>query len=259
MQAVQVVLSGLAVTGLSVALALGGLHLVRRKFPDSARRANKEVAGFFLAVLGVVYAVLLAFVVVTVWERFDRTQAAADGEANQLVVVYRLALALPDPVGPRLRDVAGEYAAAMIEEEWPAMARGQLGPRTGRLNDELWATVTNFEPSTERDRLLQAQTLDRLHEMDDDRRLRQLASQSGLPGVLWGLLIDGAIVTVAFTYFFSSPSPRAQYVMTALYTASIVFVLLLIQVLNFPFRGALTVTPEAFVLALRTFARLSQP
>ena len=259
MQAVQTVLSGVAVTGLSVAVALSGLHLVRRRFPDSARRANNEVAGFFLAVLGVMYAVLLAFVVVTVWERFDRAETAVDGEANELVAVYRLALALPDPVGPRLRETAREYAAAMIDEEWPAMARGELGPRTGRLNDGLWATATTFEPSTERDRLLQAETLDRLHEVDDDRRLRQLASQSGLPGILWGLLIGGAIITVAFTYFFSSPSPRAQYTMTALYTASIVFVLLLIQLLNFPFRGALRVTPEAFVLALRTFARLSQP
>jgi hypothetical protein len=45
--------------------------------------------------------------------------------------------------------------------------------------------------------------------------------------------------------------------MTALYTASIAFVLVLIALLASPFSGDVMVDPEAFELALQTFERLS--
>ena len=111
--------------------------------------------------------------------------------------------------------------------------------------------------NTERERLVQAEALRTIHELTDNRRIRELASRSRLPDVMWGLLIGGAIVTVVFTYFFSTPNPRAQYAMTALYTASIAFVLVLIALLASPFSGDVRVDPEAFELALQTFEPLS--
>src|SRR5437867_9771379 len=114
--------------GSSLVLALVGLHLVRLKFPHPIRQANNEVAGFFIAVLGVIYAVLLAFVVVTVWEQFDVATQAVEVEANELAVVYRLALALPDPVGSRLRETSREYARGVIDDDWPAMGERKPVP-----------------------------------------------------------------------------------------------------------------------------------
>jgi len=74
---------------------------------------------------------------------------------------------------------------------------------------------------------------------------------------MWVLLIGGAIVTVVFTYFFSTPNIRAQYIMTAMYTACITFVLLLVGLLRSPFAGGVHVTPEAFETSLETMRRLS--
>ena len=47
------------------------------------------MAGFILAVVGVVYAVLLAFVVVIVWQQFDSARADADREATIVLALYR--------------------------------------------------------------------------------------------------------------------------------------------------------------------------
>lgn len=255
---VQTVLVSAVTMAASVALALGGLHLVRLRFPHPVRQANNEVAGFFIAVLGVIYAVLLAFVVVTVWAQFDTAHQAVDREANELGAMYRLALALPDPVGSRLQETVRQYAHAVIDEDWPAMGRREATPlHTRRLDDDLWSIAAGYEATTERERLVQAEVLRSVHELTDNRRIRELASRTGLPGVMWGLLIGGAIVTVVFTYFFSTPNPRAQYAMTALYTVSIAFVLVLIELLDFPFSGELRVTPEAFELTLQTLGRLS--
>ncbi len=39
---------------------------------------NNEIAGFKFATVGVIYAVLLAFTVIVVWEKFSAAENAAD-------------------------------------------------------------------------------------------------------------------------------------------------------------------------------------
>src|SRR5215212_7330405 len=61
------VVYGVLVIGVVCLLALGGLELVERLVPADARRQHNDVAGFIYAALGVIYAVLLALVVIAVW------------------------------------------------------------------------------------------------------------------------------------------------------------------------------------------------
>jgi len=62
--------AGLVVVGgFVISTMLLGL-LVHKFTSKEVRAANTDRAGFILAVIGVVYAVLLAFVAIGVWERF---------------------------------------------------------------------------------------------------------------------------------------------------------------------------------------------
>jgi hypothetical protein len=248
----QMMLSSLLFMFMALAAAVLGLHLVRRRFPHHIRQANNEVAGFFIAVLGAIYAVLLAFVVITVWDDYTEARRTTQREANEIVDVYRLAQGLPAPVAARVGGLAQAYVTAAIDNEWPAMERGQQDDVQGQVLAEIWDSVTVIEGATEEQRVVQAELLDRLGELNDARRLRQLTADEGVPELMWVLLIGGGIVTVVFTYFFSTPNPRAQYLMTALYTASITFVVALIGLLDYPFRGDIRILPEAFGLALKT-------
>ncbi len=63
----SVVYGVLVVCGASV-VAVVGLALVQRLVPATIRKEHNDVAGFIYAVLGVIYAVLLALVVIAVWE-----------------------------------------------------------------------------------------------------------------------------------------------------------------------------------------------
>jgi len=64
-------------------LAVAGALLVRRW--ATVEVLEPEVAGFVYAVIGVVYAVLLGFTAIIVWERFDQAQTNVEREANELV------------------------------------------------------------------------------------------------------------------------------------------------------------------------------
>lgn len=71
------------------ALAMTGPFLVRLRIRLAHLRGNNEVAGFKFAVIGVLYAVLLAFVVIISWERFYDAEKALAREAGASATIYR--------------------------------------------------------------------------------------------------------------------------------------------------------------------------
>src|ERR671916_854475 len=120
----SVVYGVLVVCGACLA-ALVGLVLVQRLVPVSVREEHNDVAGFIYAALGVIYAVLLALVVIAVWEEFGRARVTVESEANALAEIFWLAHELPEPEGPHLQELARSYAEVVVEEQWPLMQQGR--------------------------------------------------------------------------------------------------------------------------------------
>ncbi|MBC7911605.1 MAG: hypothetical protein H7Y30_13945, partial [Pyrinomonadaceae bacterium] len=87
----QTLLMGILIVGGSVIVAHFGLRLVRRKVPLEVLKQHHEVAGFIIGVLGAVYAVLLAFVAVAVWNQFEAADVTVAQEANQLIGLSHMA------------------------------------------------------------------------------------------------------------------------------------------------------------------------
>ena len=76
--------------------SIGLMLLCRRRWGTSMLSLNNEVAGFKFAVVGVLYAVLLAFVVVAVWQNYSNTESAVRNEAKAIVDLDQLADELPE-------------------------------------------------------------------------------------------------------------------------------------------------------------------
>ena len=58
--------------------AVAGLELVQRLVPHEKRQEHNDVAGFLYAVVGIVYAVLLALLVIAVWEQFQKANETVE-------------------------------------------------------------------------------------------------------------------------------------------------------------------------------------
>lgn len=239
-------LFGVLLVGSAVLVSLVGLSLVRRRVSVSTLREHHDVAGFIIAVLGVIYAVLLALIIVVSWESFEAAKVTVEREANGLADLFRFAEGLPAPIQEEIQEQARAYAQTVLEEEWTLMARGDMSRRAVGILDGLWLSVTAWEPSTARESALYEASLAALRDLNNDRRLRALESREGFPPLLWFVLYAGATLTVGFTYFFGVENHRFQALMTALLTASIALVLFLGLALEHPFRGGVRVQPEAF-------------
>jgi len=92
---------------------------------------NNEIAGFKFATVGVIYAVLLAFTVIVVWEKFSAAENAVDQEAAAIASLFRYS----EPQTAALRTAIMDYASSAIHDEWLAMAHESESQRTTRALD----------------------------------------------------------------------------------------------------------------------------
>jgi uncharacterized membrane protein YccC len=237
-----------------VLVAVAGLVLVQRLVPPERREGQNDVAGFIFAVLGVAYAVLLAFVVIAVWQDYKTAQTNVESEAHELAGVYFLASQLPEPERTRIQDLARTYARVVVEEEWPMMAGGQTSPRADSLLRRLTSKILEFDPHTEGEQVLYESGLKQLHDAADARRSRLLEVREGIPDLLWVVLVVGGVITVCFTYLFGLKSNLAHALMVAALTLVICGILFTIGEFNNPFSGVVEIRPEAFKEVLDSFA-----
>src|SRR5215203_4887736 len=116
---------GVLVIGGICLLSLGGLEVVERLVPAQTRQQHNDVAGFIYAALGVIYAVLIALVVIAVWEEYDAASVTVEQEANAVAEIFWLGNRLPEPEGTHIQELARSYAEEVVHKEWPLMQQGQ--------------------------------------------------------------------------------------------------------------------------------------
>ena len=244
---------GLLVLCAAIALAVGGLVLVQRYVPADLRRQHNDVAGFIYAVLGVVYAVLLGLTVVAVWEEWNAAAVTADEEANSLAEIFWIADRMPESDGHHIQELARSYGRVVVDEEWALMAHEKSSPRAWDLLDEIRASLQGFEPSSPGQQVLYEQSLERMHDLAEARRDRLLEAEQGLPAILWVVLIAGGMIVVGFTYLFGLDSTLIHLLMVASLALVIALVLFTVAALDYPFKGDITVGPDAMEYVLGRF------
>lgn len=235
---------------LPTAVAMGATLWIRRTVALERLADNNEVAGFKFAVLGVIYAVLLGFAVIVVWQKFSDAEDAAMREAAGVVAISRLLNGWEAGTASVVRPQLTHYVETVIAEDWPAMGQGRMSPQVNAALDRLYGAILALAPNTPRESATMSALLSALDEVTQGRRDRLILATGSVPDVLGAVLFASALVTLAFTFFFGTPSVRAQALMTGMLAAAIFMALFVVAEINFPFTGPVSVKPEALRLAL---------
>lgn len=238
----------------SIALALGFLWLLKRFWPSSQRRDHNDIIGWQVSVLGTTYAVIIGFMLYAVWTTLQSAEINADGEANCLVNVFRLADGLPTEQRVQVHKLARQYADVVIEQEWPAMLKGNLHPSGHGVIQQLWTTVLQTKPNTFPEQTSMNLTLSEISSMTEHRRLRELQSQTHLPGILWMVLLLGGIITTLSSCLFGTDNFKLHCVQVFSLALLLSLALVAVADIDRPYQGAVHVNPTGFERARSTFA-----
>jgi hypothetical protein len=245
---IQVTFVGVAFSGLSIL----GLYTVRRMVTVDHLKRNHEVAGFTFGVIGAFYGLLLAFVIVAAWERFDQAVERVQSEALALGSLYRLATGFPQPLRHKLQRAVRDYAEHAIKVEWPDMASHIYSKEpedpVGTLR--LWALVANDNPSDERQSLLIDRCYSQLQILSEDRSLRFMYGREDFPSVVWLVIYAGLLITIGFSYFFGLETFSSQALMCGIFSSLLGLTILAIIELAHPYQGAVVVSKAPFRFAI---------
>jgi len=249
-------LTALILLGPTTILAMSGPVIVRRYVKLERLRANNEVAGFKFATVGVIYAVLLAFAIIVVWERFNKAEGDVAKEAGAAATVFRLVQGLDADHAAAIRKATSDYLHAAIARDWPAMNRGEASHEVTLALNDIYKSVLNFHAFDPKEAFVLAETLHNLDEISDARRERLVTASGVVPDIIWMVLLAGAFVTVGFTFFFGTANLRAQVAMSGALSILIFGGLMTIIVIDHPFAGPVRVGPEALAAVVKDFADL---
>jgi len=244
-------LIALLVIGLWTGISLGGLYISHRLVDVQLRHKDTETVGLTYAIVAVVYAVLLALITVDVFETFAKADSIASSESNRLSNLMLDTSGLPPDMAAEMRSDLNKYIDIVVKSEWPNQKAGKIGVSVFEPGWVLLAHISKelavFEPKTLGQNVDKAEMLRAMNELIKARRGRIIASGEHLPAVIWKMLLLGGAVSVGYTYLFGAKTFGIHLAITGLIAATIGLVFVLIITLDYPFRGAVSVSADSFL------------
>lgn len=223
--------------------------VLNRFWPREKRVIHNDLIGWQLGILGTTYAVILGFMLYTVWTNFSDATLNVDLEADALRNVYALAEGLPPEQRVELQKQCRDYADVVLTRDWPAMGHQQTPEESNLINRAMWKTLMSVKTASPSEIVAEDHALSELSSLTEHRRTRLLQSAYVLPHIFWAVLLVGGLVTIASASLFGSANPALHTIQVFFFTIFITLVLLAIADVNLPFRGWVHVSNYAFIRA----------
>jgi hypothetical protein len=243
----------------SGAAAVGLSYIVHRLVHIDTRRLHQEVGTTVFLQLGVLFAVLLAFVFSEAYSEYGEAQQAIDLECGALHAASMIESTLPAPEARRMLDLEAAYIRDVINSDWIEMRDHRRGSHEAALTvTKLVQTAARLPVATPADDTVKGQILELLSTAHAEREVRLYQAENGLPIILWVVLIGFSLVLMVFVAF----SSIERYIWLTLFGTTFAVcvsaILALVGLLNYPFEGALALTPVDFAARLGDITALLQ-
>lgn len=187
-------------------------------------------------------------IAVSVWETSSEVSRLVSFEATSLAALYRDVSNYPEPIRFELQKDLREYTDYVIREAWPIQQRGEVPKGGVERVDRFQKILASFEPATEGQKLLHGETLRAYNLMVIARRLRLDAVSTGLPGVMWGVVVIGGFIGLSSAFSFKVEDARLHSILVALLAIFMGLIIFMILALDRPFRGELGLSPAPYQL-----------
>src|SRR5436853_7641737 len=126
-------ISFLIVTVIPTAAALARLRLVRKKYPTEVLKENHEVAAIIFNAFGLLYGVVVAFVVFVTWSGYDDATKNLQMEANEIDDIFHISKAFPAPANKIIQQGLIDYTASVYNHELNRKSEGDISVHSNVL------------------------------------------------------------------------------------------------------------------------------
>ena len=203
----------------------------------------KDPINNLFRLVGILVSLMLSLAFSEVIGEWEAIKNAIDREAVAISDTY-VNLKYFDYEGTReVRAVLFDYVQAVIDDDWPAMAKDRFGQRTSALRRQFTEKIIELKPANSIQKELRSGIIADIDTMSDYRLIR-LNHAMVKPPVYVLVIIFGYLVAMAC---FGAYQPQFPLIMLiSLCTLFIGLVLYLVLAMSDPFYGGVIVHPTAF-------------
>jgi hypothetical protein len=185
---------GTLIVGISALVAIAVLVLARRRRRGVESERADAAADYVSVFVSAVYLILLAFLVVVLWQRVDDINIDVRAEAADLNQLIWTAHRQVGSDHATLRTAVRDYTTAVLAHEWPEDGATSTAPATAALDAARTRIATPLpldRPTNLRDDVLAA-----FDDIESNRSDRLAESHLGLPGWVLGAFAVLSLVTL---------------------------------------------------------------
>jgi hypothetical protein len=206
-----------------------------------------DAVGYFLSFFGVVYGLLLGMLAIVTYQALSEAEKNVVQESSSLAALYRDVSSYPEPSRSQMQSLLREYTRYVIEEAWPLQRQGII-PKWGTIRfTEFQLKLMAFEPQTMGQQALHAETLREFNATVIARRMRLYSVQSGVPPIMWYTIVASSGICLIMMWMLDL-RVVAQLFLGGLGSVIMALMISLIVLMDHPFRGEVSVSPESFQL-----------
>jgi hypothetical protein len=228
------------------------------RFLVKSQEGINDFVGYALGAFGVFYGLLLGLLAVSSYENTSELDGIVASEAAALAGLWRDVDNYPEPVRTNLQGKLRIYTANLVDGEWPAQRRGTMDPAGVKLASSFQKDLCLFNPGNASQEILHAETMRAFNTMVEFRSKRIQNTNSGIPPVMWWVVMIGAVVNTLIITFFKVRFDVHLIIggLLALVVGSLIFV---IAVLDYPFRGEVSIGPDRIKVVYDALMKSSAP
>ena len=238
----------LGIVGGVLIVALTG-HLLARRYLASLRRPDDS--GVVAGVTGIVmtlFAFVLAFAVVSLYDQFNQAKASIAGETAALITIVQDSSGFPTKRKQLIDSAVRDYVKEVSENEFRAMHDGKESvndPARAKFG-VLFKTLQNYEPKTEAQKAFYGSAIGSLNAAVTYRRARLDLVDAAIPRAFATLIFLTAILSILTTFFITTKSKALEFVLVSCVAIIVGAGLITVLLLQYPFSGSVSVSPKPF-------------
>ncbi len=237
-------------------IAVVGFLIVNRLVKPIDLEGHQQFLDAMLNIVGTLVSILLGLLVAAALDHYQALEGSVDSEASSVAEIFRLTSGLPADTQEALRKLLLNYSSEVVDDEWPAMANGQVSNKVVLTYFKMVVEIANFRPSNDGESNLHSALISSVQQIGDSRRQRILVLHSNWTRQLMPLLLMCSAIVLAFAYLYVRRGAVLHGVLICFVAITLGGNLGLVFLLSNPFAGDWKIEPRGFELNNQLFKRL---
>lgn len=237
----------LVIVGIVLAGSLAGHFLTRRYLAPLRTAADAGVVAGVTAIVMTLFAFVLAFGVVSLYDQFNAARDSVSGEASNLAQIVRDSRGFPQETQTTIDGAVRAYVIELRQRSFPRMHDGYDDSAASKLFGKIFEAVQGYEPKTQSQIAFYGSAVAQLNEAVTHRRERRTLINATLPRAFATLIILTAILSVVTTFFVVTDSRALEVVLVSAVAIIVGAGLLTVLLLEYPFSGSVAVSSQPYV------------